>query len=68
MNQDNSKLTLLEWGINLQKKLNEQELQVPNFDVNNLQREKKEMIVWTKKLYDIHRHDRFMTLVKLEEK
>ena len=68
MKKEFSKLTIKEWGLKMQKKLDENKLELPNFDVRNLQNEKKDIIIWTKKLYDVHRHDRFMNLVALEER
>tara|TARA_B110001450_G_C17539890_1_gene448185 strand:- start:379 stop:558 length:180 start_codon:yes stop_codon:yes gene_type:complete len=36
-------------------------------DLPKLEEMRRDCIKWTKKLYDIHRQDRFLTLVKIEE-
>jgi hypothetical protein len=52
-------MTLLEW-------FNTQNYKVgsTNPDFEYIEELRKDSIKWTKKLYDIHRHDRFLALVE----
>ena len=36
-------------------------------DISKIEEMRRDCIKWTKKLYDIHRQDRFLTLVKIDE-
>jgi len=55
-------MTLLEWF-----NTHEQKTGNKDCDFSYIEELRREYIKWTKKLYDIHRHDRFLSLVEFEE-